>query len=106
MRLLCLLCSWVLAVLAGGVGVTPYEVLGVAPSASQLEVRKAYRQLALKHHPDKDPGGIGRFLEIAKAYEVSPRLVPACAVRTLRSARWARRPVKTCITVEGVVRQQ
>lgn len=46
-----------------------YEVLGVAKGASDDEIKKAYRKLALEHHPDK--GGDGeKFKEIGEAYEV------------------------------------
>src|SRR5947208_2879637 len=50
-----------------------YEVLGVARSASEAEVTKAYRKLAMQHHPDRnvgDDGAEGRFKEATEAYEV------------------------------------
>ena len=47
-----------------------YDALGVSPGATDAELKKSYRKLALQFHPDKNPDAGDRFKEISHAYEV------------------------------------
>ena len=50
-----------------------YEILGVSRTAQQEEIKKSYRKLAVKYHPDKNPGDAAAeasFKELAEAYDV------------------------------------
>src|SRR5438876_11732122 len=50
-----------------------YETLGIAKNASDEEIKKAYRKLAMKHHPDRNPDSKTseeKFKEVKEAYEM------------------------------------
>ena len=47
-----------------------YQVLGVATTATDKEITRAYRKLAKQFHPDANPGAEDRFKEISAAYDV------------------------------------
>ena len=50
-----------------------YEVLGVGNTASDQEIKKAFRRVAMKHHPDRNPdddGAAEKFKEAQEAYEI------------------------------------
>uniref|UniRef100_A0A8C5HZP8 DnaJ homolog subfamily C member 10 n=1 Tax=Gouania willdenowi TaxID=441366 RepID=A0A8C5HZP8_GOUWI len=58
---------------AGAEGVDYYELLGVSREATTREIRRAFKQLALTMHPDKNPGDSeahDKFLQVNRAYEV------------------------------------
>lgn len=74
MSLNCMLLACGLLVLAGSGTAEPdyYKVLGLERGASEKEIKKAFRTLALKYHPDKskDPRAVEKFRAVAEAYEV------------------------------------
>lgn len=47
----------------------PYSILGVTKNSSEEEIKKAYRKLAMEHHPDRQGGDETKFKEIKNAYE-------------------------------------
>jgi molecular chaperone DnaJ len=49
-----------------------YNVLGIVPNATDEEIKKVYRSLAMRFHPDRNdaPGAKARFQSITKAYEI------------------------------------
>lgn len=50
----------------------PFDILGLGEGAAEKTIKKAYRTLSLKHHPDKnpnDPSSAAKFMMIAKAYQ-------------------------------------
>ena len=50
-----------------------YEVLGIGKDADEATIKKAYRELAMKYHPDRNPGdnqAVERMKEINEAYAV------------------------------------
>jgi curved DNA-binding protein CbpA len=78
-------------VTAGG---DPYRVLGVPEGASVADVKRAYRLLAKRHHPDAGEGSVARFLEIQAAYEVLVRRDPANGDRAGAARSSGRRPAQ------------
>lgn len=48
----------------------PYNVLGVSAMSDKQEIKKKYRELAKKYHPDSPTGDASRFDEIQKAWEM------------------------------------
>ncbi|MBE3043640.1 J domain-containing protein, partial [Candidatus Bathyarchaeota archaeon] len=50
-----------------------YDILGVTPKATDIEIKKAYRRAAITHHPDKnpdDPTANEKFQDVGEAYQI------------------------------------
>lgn len=64
-----------------------YKTLGLLPGADQAAVRKAFRKLAMKYHPDKNPSASAqaKFIAITEAYEILTGKKPAPTTRVSRS---------------------
>ena len=63
-----------------------YEILGASKSATQEEIKKAYRKSAIQHHPDKNPGDPGaekKFKKITVVYH-KRSIISLLCVKTLR----------------------
>jgi len=72
----------------------PHRVLGVPQGASIAEVKRAYRLLAKRNHPDAGEGSLARFLEIQAAYEVLARRDAAGGIRAGAARTPGRRPAQ------------
>ena len=67
-----------------------YEILGVSKSADEREIKKAYKRLAMKFHPDRNQGdkeSEAKFKEIKEAYEILTDGAETCGLRSVRSCR-------------------
>ena len=49
---------------------SPYKILGVSPGSSKDDIKKQYRKLIMKYHPDKCQDDGSKFREIQRAYEI------------------------------------
>jgi hypothetical protein len=85
---------------------TPYEVLGVKPTATADEIRTAYRKLAKELHPDLNPGkpaAEARFKAVSAAYDILSDPRARKAGSTSRRARWTLATSTICSRRLGAV---
>src|SRR5690606_18886686 len=74
-----------------------YAILGVSPAADHAEIKKAFRKLAVRYHPDKNPSAVAktRFQEISEAYDVLGDSVKRAAYdERLTAGRYPREPAE------------
>jgi curved DNA-binding protein CbpA len=77
----------------------PYQILNISPAATQEEIRKAFRKLAMAYHPDKNanPLAAKRFAGIQEAYAIlkDPAKKAACDYRRYQAGAPSHRPEPT-----------
>ena len=79
-----------------------YKTLEISPVATPLQIKKSFRQLALRHHPDKNPGNAvaeARFMEIQEAYEI---LSDPGKREEYNYKRWYNRSIKEAFVNEAL----
>ena len=83
-----------------------YTTLDVGPAATPLQIKKSFRQLALKHHPDKNPGNAlaeAKFREVQEAYDV---LSDSGKREEYNYKRWYNRSLKKAFSKEPVTAKE
>ncbi len=77
-----------------------YEVLGVGNTASDQEIKKAFRRVAMKHHPDRNPdddSAAEKFKEAQEAYEILPDRVARSSDAAEVLVRWSRELIQSSL---------
>ena len=82
-----------------------YEILGVDNNATRDEIKKSYRKLALKYHPDRNPDdqeAEKNFKEAAEAYSVLSARRPSTINLAMRGSGWATPAAKAAFAAESI----